>query len=177
MRWMEGFIEMPYDPERHHRRSIRLKGYDYRAEGAYFVTLCVQDRRCLFGAIARDAVQLSATGQAVVESWVWLGQQYPYVILDEWVVMPNHLHGLLFITEELPDGTMAPMRKTLGRLMGAFKTVSTKRVNALRETSEARLWQRDFYDRVVRNEHELNAIRDYIASNPANWRSDSEYAE
>lgn len=173
---------MPYDPERHHRRSIRLKDYDYRAEGAYFVTLCVQDRVCLFGEIGQDAMHLNAIRQAVEECWHWLPQRYPYVVRDEWVVMPNHLHGILVITEDDPipqhgTGNSKPAikRKTLGRLIGAFKTVSTKQVNVLRGTPAARLWQRDFYDRVIRNERELNTIRDYIYFNPANWRSDTEY--
>jgi REP element-mobilizing transposase RayT len=89
---------MRYDPNKHHRRSIRLKGYDYTQAGVYFVTIVTQNRACLFGDIVAGEVRLNAFGQAVAETWLWLATQYGYVELDEWVVMPNHLHGIVVIT-------------------------------------------------------------------------------
>ncbi|GIV59335.1 MAG: hypothetical protein KatS3mg043_0424 [Rhodothermaceae bacterium] len=198
---------MPYDPERHHRRSIRLRGYDYTRDGAYFVTLCVRDRVCLFGEVVNGAVRLSAAGRIVAEAWTWLAVQYPYVALDAWVVMPNHLHGIIVMgdgdglggggggsrTARTGDAAGRPgdaagrpgdaagrpgdaagrrgpvQRKPLGRLIGAFKTVSTKRINEIRGTPGAVLWQRNYYEHVIRDTADLRRIRAYIAANPARW--------
>jgi putative transposase len=94
---------MTYDPSRHHRRSIRLKGYDYSRPGAYFITIVAQDRACLFGKVVDGVMHLSEVGQIVAESWQWLAAQYDYVTLDAWVVMPNHLHGIIVITDQGGD--------------------------------------------------------------------------
>jgi len=122
--------------ERHRRRSIRLKGYDYTRDGAYFVTLCTQERVCVFGTVADGEMQLNECGRGVVDSWLWLAERYPYVHLDEWAVMPNHMHGIIVIVDDRRGGrggsrtaptgpvgqTAAPIkRKPLGRLIGAFK--------------------------------------------------------
>ena len=206
---------MRYDPNKHHRRSIRLKGYDYTQAGVYFVTIVTQNRACLFGDIVAGEVRLNAFGQAVAETWQWLGTQYGYVELDEWVVMPNHLHGIIIITETdngcPTDGggvgggsrtaptvigatgggggvgggsrtaptviaSTAPMvkRKPLGRLIGAFKTVSTKRINEYRGTPGVVVWQRNYYEHIIRDERSLNRIREYIAANPLRWHLDRE---
>ena len=206
---------MRYDPNKHHRRSIRLKGYDYTQAGVYFVTIVTQNRACLFGDIVAGEVRLNAFGQAVAETWLWLGTQYGYVELDEWVVMPNHLHGIIIITETdngcPTDGggvgggsrtaptvigatgggggvgggsrtaptviaSTAPMvkRKPLGRLIGAFKTVSTKRINEYRGTPGVVVWQRNYYEHIIRDERSLNRIREYIAANPLRWHLDRE---
>ncbi len=177
---------MKYNPKIHHRRSIRLKGYDYTRDGYYFITLCEQNREHLFGEIARGVMRRNHFGDIVADCWQWLAEQYPYVVLDEWVVMPNHHHGILVLTGETGmggesrlglDGSQtapgAVKRKPLGRLIGAFKTISTKRVNEIRKTPGAKLWQRDFYEHIIRNESDLNRIRQYIRNNPMNWQSDS----
>ncbi len=168
---------MFYDSFRHHRRSIRLQGYDYSSEGAYFVTICVKDRENLFGGIAAGELWLNKFGGAVVNSWQWLEERYSYVRLDEWVLMPNHLHGIIVIDPPCRgDSRIAPttpiVRKHLGRLIGAFKTISTKEINQMRGTTEQPIWQRNYYERIIRNEAELNRIRQYIYDNPANWESD-----
>jgi REP element-mobilizing transposase RayT len=90
---------MTYDVEQHYRRSIRLRGYDYTHPGVYFVTLCTQKRECLLGEIIEGQMRLNEVGRTVMECWVWLGQQYPYVELDSWVIMPNHLHGIIMIAD------------------------------------------------------------------------------
>jgi len=163
---------MAADTDGRHRRSIRLPGYNYASAGAYFVTIVTKQRECLF---TDDAMQT-----IVDESWRWVGEQYDHVELDYYVVMPNHLHAILSISEPRRGGSRtAPTEpqgalKPLGRLIGAFKTVSTQRVNALRNTPGAPVWQRDFFDRIIRNEAELNRIRQYILDNPANWNLDPE---
>ncbi len=163
---------------RHHRRSIRLKGYDYAQAGAYFVTMCTQGRVCLFGDVVDGQMQLNECGQVVADSWLWLSGRYPYVGMDEWVVMPNHLHGIIILSE--PDcrggSRTAPTknRKSIGRLIGAFKTVSTKRLNAMRSTPGVPVWQRNYYEHIVRSEESLTRIRQYIVDNPARWEEDPE---
>ena len=175
-----------YNPEKHHRRSIRLKGYDYSQAGTYFVTICVQDKVCLLGKIVDGKMQVNTYGEIVKKNWKWLAEQYPYVILDEWIVMPNHFHGILFIdrrggsrTAQQEDSSQRSQegakRKPLGRLIGAFKTVSTKQINELRNTPGVRFWQRNYYEHIVRNERELNNIRQYIINNPLHWEFDTEH--
>lgn len=161
-----------------YRRSIRLKGYDYAQAGAYFVTICTKDRACLFGEIENGRMCLNDCGQEVADTWRWLSDRYPYVGLDEWVVMPNHLHGIIILTEPNSRGSSrtAPTqnRKPLGRLIGAFKTVSTKRLNAIRNTPGVSVWQRNYYEHIVRDEESLARIRQYIVDNPAHWDEDRE---
>ncbi len=91
---------MKYDPDKHHRRSIRLKGYDYSQAGYYFVTICCYQRQCLFGDIVDGVMRLNQYGEIVAETYQWLSQRYPYLILDEWVIMPNHFHGIMVISDK-----------------------------------------------------------------------------
>jgi putative transposase len=195
---------MTFDPEIHHRRSIRLRGYDYSQPGGYYVTLCAQGKKHLFGRIVEGEMQRNELGDYIARCWQWLARQYPYVELDEWVVMPNHLHGIIVITGTgvsgsalaVPNGRSgggsptaptvqngksgggsrtAPTKcKPLGRLVGAFKTVSAHHFNEVHGTPSSQLWQRDFYEHVIRNEDELNKIREYIRTNPLRWDSDPE---
>ena len=113
-------------------------------------------------------------GRLVSDRWSWLESQYPYVHLDECKVMPNHLHGIIVIAGDRPHGTGtgSAERKPLGRLIGAFKTVSTKHVNGFRSTPGVRLWQRNYYEHIVRDDLALRRIRAYIATNPARWKRD-----
>jgi REP element-mobilizing transposase RayT len=179
---------MPYDPKIHHRRSIRLRGYDYSQPGKYSVTICTQNKEHLFGQIVEGEMHRNELGEYVALSWKWLARQYPYLDLDEWIVMPNHVHGIIVITARRggsrtaptssfadPERTAPTKRKTLGSLVGAFKTVSTDRFNEMRGTPGAQLWQRDFYDHIIRNEDELNKIREYIRTNPLQWASDPDF--
>ncbi|HEX9830405.1 MAG TPA: hypothetical protein VGA94_01860 [Thermodesulfobacteriota bacterium] len=91
---------MKYDPEKHHRDSIRLKEFDYGQAGAYFVTICTKDRECLFGEIEDGKMRLNECGEIVPQTWKWLAEPYPYVLLGEWMVMPNHLDGIITIVDE-----------------------------------------------------------------------------
>jgi len=179
---------MPYDPEIHHRRSIRLRGYDYSQPGSYYVTLCTQGKEHLFGQIVEGEMHRNELGDYIAGCWQWLAKRYPNVVLDEWTVMANHLHGIIVITDGAGGSRTARVvvdsncrggsrtaptkRKPLGRLVGAFKTMSTDRVNEMRGTPGSLLWQRDFYDHIIRNEDELNKIREYIRTNPLRWDTD-----
>jgi REP element-mobilizing transposase RayT len=166
---------MAYDPEIHDRHSIRLRGYDYSQPGRYYVTICTQNKEHRFGEVVEGEMHRNELGDYVGRCWQWLAQQYPYVVLDEWIVMPNHLHGIIVITGCRGASRSAPTkRKPLGRLVGAFKTVSRGRINQMGGTAGRALWQRDFYDRIIRSERELNSIREYIRTNPPRWASDPE---
>ena len=165
-----------YNPDIHRRRSIRLKGYDYTQSGAYFVTVVTQNRITLFGEITDGKMLLNGTGQSVADAWEWLADQYPYVTLDEYVVMPNHLHGIIVVSNDDQGGsrTAPTRRKSLGRLVAAFKTVSTKQFNLAHGTPGQMLWQRNFYEHVIRNDEEMERVREYIAFNPMHWETDVE---
>lgn len=172
---------MPYDPRMHHRRSIRLPEYDYHTPGVYFLTLVAVNRECLFGKMEGGTVVISPLGNIVAECWQWIGQQYPYVELDEWVIMPNYFHAILWINEfqqgEPPPGASrrAPTKiKSSGSLIGAFKTVSTRKINTFRSTPGLTVWQRNYYEHIIRSEQSLGNIRAYIFSNPDCWNEDEE---
>jgi REP element-mobilizing transposase RayT len=124
---------------------------------------------------------MNEMGRIVEDCWKWLCGQYEYVSLDEWIVMPSHLHGIIVINDECRGGSRtAPTnakRKPLGRLVGAFKTVSTKRINQVRGSPGIPLWQRNYYEHIIRNEDELNKIREYILYSPLQWKFDRENPE
>ncbi len=165
-----------YNTTLHRRRSICLKGYDYAQSGAYFVTIVTQGRIPLFGEIMDGEMLLNDTGLSVAVAWEWLATRYLHVALDEYVVMPNHLHGIIVIadTGRGGSGTAPPVRKPLGRLVAAFKTVTTKQLNLVQGTPGQLLWQRNFYERVIRNDDELDRVREYIIGNHMQWEIDAE---
>ena len=183
---------MSYDPEIHHRRSIRYKGYDYASAGAYFVSVVVQGRLCLFGRVVDGEMRLNGAGEMVRRVWDGMPERFPFIGLDEFVVMPNHVHGVVFFRQVVVTvgvaamaSTGAPARAptrgapTFGEVVGAFKSVTTVEYGrGVREAGwqryDGRLWQRNFYERVIRDERELNLIREYIVRNPMNWESDRE---
>lgn len=145
------------------------------------MTICVRDRECLFGSIEDGDMRLGEIGHVVAESWKWLISRYQYIDSDEWVVMPNHLHGIIHIADDRRGGSRTAStrdshdtikQKSLGSLIGAFKTVSTKKINQMRNTPGGTVWQRNYYEHIIRSEHSLNEIRNYIVNNPATWRSD-----
>ena len=169
---------MKFDPQKHHRRSIRLKGYDYSQAGAYFVTIVAWQREILFGEIVNGEMMLNDFGQIVSEKWQWLETQYEYVELGAWIIMPNHHHGILVIHDGRGGSRSAPTppikTKPLGGLIGAFKTVSTKHINLLRNMEGQVVWQRNYYEHIIRNEREMDRISRYIESNPSQWTDDDE---
>ena len=171
---------MPYDPETHHRRSIRYEGFDYSQSGAYFVTVCAWNRECLFGQVAGTAVELTREGQIAQEEWLKTAQHRPHVRLDQYVVMPNHFHGIVILEGQEGTARRAPTRfgealpKSLPTLIGAFKSAAARRINLLRGTSGQPVWQRNYFEHIIRNDESLSQIRLYIANNPLHWDVDSE---
>jgi putative transposase len=163
---------MTYDPEKHHRRSIRLKGFDYSRSAIYFVTICVQNRECLLGTILQNQLFLNDAGGMVSAEWLALVSRFPSVILDEFVVMPNHFHGIIYISPDSPD------HPTLGKILGAFKSIVNNNYIIGVKTNDwepfnKRLWQRNYYEHIVRDDSALQKIREYIQSNPRTWQTDS----
>ena len=161
----------------HRRRSIRLKGYDYSQAGAYFVTMCTHNRDMLFGEIAEDTMVLNNTGHIVADEWLKSAQIRAEIELDAWVVMPNHIHGIVVIIDlerGWPSASSGPSPRSLGALVAGFKSAVTKRINADRNTSGKPVWQRNYYEHIIRNETSLNQIRQYIADNPSRWSDDRE---
>jgi len=165
------------------RRSIRLKKYDYSLTGAYFVTICTQNKECIFGEVLNDETKLSKEGHIIKEEWLKIAILRPYVGLDQFVVMPNHFHGILWIQrDEQGTARCAPTVQQFGKgvsgslpaIIRAFKSAVTNRINVLRNTRGAPVWQRIFYEHVIRNESSLNRIREYILNNPLHWELDRE---
>ena len=226
---------MSYDPQRHHRRSIRLKGYDYSQEGLYFITLCCQNRACLFGEIKDGEMILSDAGKIVGEEWMKTPEIRKNTELGEFVVMPNHFHAILEIkycvkgvlqyapTElqytpmDMGESQFAPTKyqfaptnkfkspsQTIGAIIRGFKGATTKRIKELynREDSTGKLrfapgdrgvlryaqntgddtgelqfapttiWQRNYWEHIIRNQQEYERIANYIIRNPKKWEAD-----
>ena len=202
-----GDTRVRYDPSRHRRQSLRLKGYDYTQPGAYFVTICVRDRECALGEVVGGEMVLSDAGYIVRACWGDLPNHYPHVQLDAFVIMPNHMHGVIVLLDDVvvvgaglrpaptrpapagpasttrpaptigpapttrpaPTTTVAPKRHGLSEIVRAFKSFSARRINALHDTAGTPFWQRGFYERIVRSDRALDAIRQYTIDNPAHW--------
>jgi REP element-mobilizing transposase RayT len=174
---------MPYDPHKHHRRSIRLKGYDYSSAGAYFVTICVEGGESVLGEVVNGEMVLSEYGRIVEACWQDLVNHYKHVILDAFVTMPNHIHFIVIFLDVhvgaghvraglRPAPTNNRKQHGLPEIVRALKSFSSRRINELRDTTGAPFWQRNYYEHIIRNERALNAIREYIKNNPANWLED-----
>ena len=211
---------MPDNLPVHHRRSIRLAGYDYSQSGAYFITIVTQDRVSLFGSIVDGKMQLNEWGQIVWQCWVEIPAHFSNAVLDEFVVMPNHVHGIIVLvnpsgatnvgmtnmgttnmgatnvgmtnvgmtnmgttnmgathvgaTHASPLPARGPQRQSVSSIVGSFKSAVTKRINQQRGTPGASVWQRNYYEHIVRNEEEWRRIAAYIQNNPSRWKKDRE---
>jgi putative transposase len=231
-------MTMPYDPNIHHRRSIRLPGYDYAQPGAYFVTICTHERECVLGDVVNGRAELNDFGNLVARFWSQVPVRFPGVIIDACVTMPNHGHAIIVITEPgrgvvdtpnatsdvTPDpprdavdagwggetpplrnpahpnadirrgvvatpvampaparyptdprqgGETPPLRRlTLGQIVAFYKYQTTKTINQMRDMVGIRFWQRNYWEHVIRNEAEMQRIREYIRTNPARWSDD-----
>ncbi len=210
-----------YDPQKHHRRSIRLKGWDYRRPGWYFVTMVVQNRECLFGRVVNKKMVLNDFGKIVDYHWRKLPVHFNHIEMDEYRVMPNHFHGIVHIVrwpdgcddidgdpnvgakdfseqfnngknaslhntnrpnEKNDYGNPSPLQVPRGTLPGSlsaviqnFLSVTTRKINRIRRTPGAKLWQRNYWEHIIRDENELNRIRRYIKNNPLKWNDDDYY--
>jgi REP element-mobilizing transposase RayT len=178
------------------RRSTRLQDHDYASPGAYFVTVCTKGRECIFGEVEGDEVRLTREGKAAAACWLDIPQHFPHVELDQWVVMPNHLHGILLIggrgeafanrpeeCEGSLEANASPLRisrahgtnrQSLGAIIQNYKSVSTRLLNRAHGVSGKSIWQRNYYEHVIRGDEDLARIRRYIAGNPARWDLDEE---
>jgi len=161
---------MKFDPKIHHRRSIRLQGYDYSQAGAYYITIVVHGRECILGEFVGDAaeIQLNQFGQIVQRAWFDLPKHYPHIQLGSFCIMPNHVHAVIIIV-----ATGHP----LSEIVRAFKSFSARRINEIRKTPGIPVWQRNYYEHIIRNAEEHNRIHLYIEANPANWLEDHESPE
>ena len=195
---------MPYNPTIHHRRSIRLKGYDYSQAGMYFVTICCQNHISRFGKIENGEMMLNEFGNIVNNEWQYLTTKYPHITLHEYIIMPNHFHGIVEIgasagagfarpdeTNARPDETNArpndmgdarpndmddgdtgagkprPCVPTLGNIIGYFKYQTTKKIDL-----PVKLWQRNYWEIIIRNDKSYQHIANYIIKNPKKWEND-----
>jgi putative transposase len=177
---------MRYDPDIHHRQSIRLQGWDYSTVGIYFLTVCTQNRECLFGEIVGGKMVLSEFGQLVAEEWERSQQLREEIEFDAWVIMPNHFHALVQITNSASQlteqkqtamanqsGDRPVMRpKSISSLMAGFKSITTARINTIRQSPGVKVWQRNYYDSIIRDEGGLERVRAYIKNNPQQWEID-----
>lgn len=180
---------MKYNPEKHHRRSIRLKGYDYSSPGAYFITICTKNRKCLFGKIVNGQMILNEYGEMAKNFWVEIPSHFPHAKLDEFIVMPNHIHGIIIINKNIVGAnnhsphSHSPQRisefrspkRTIGSIVRGFKIGVTKWFR--QNTDIYNVWQRNYYEHIIRNDDELNRIREYINNNPLNWNHDENYVK
>jgi putative transposase len=164
------------------RKSIRLKEYDYSSPGEYFITICTYDRKCIFGEIINEDMRLSKEGKIVKRYWMEIPDHYENIELDEFIVMPNHVHGIIIITDPVGAIHESPLQMTqkqrrkmkLSKIVGRFKMMSAKEVNIYRDTKGFHLWQRGYYDQIIRTDKNLHNTRDYIINNPLKWALDNE---
>jgi REP element-mobilizing transposase RayT len=172
-----------YDPHKHKRHSFRLKEYDYTQEGIYFVTICTFQREFLLGAVENEKMVVNYIGMIVEEEWLKTPILRSHVSLDTFVVMPNHFHGIIAIiptgrgtTRRTPTTERfgKPVACSLPTIIRAFKSATTKRINEMRGTPGQPLWQRNYYEHIIRSEGELMNARDYIVMNPLRWCLDRE---
>ena len=177
-----------------HRRTMRLPEFDYSQAGAYFVTIVAQDRKPYFGQVVDEEMVLNEVGKIVAEVWVEIPEHFLNVELGEFVVMPNHIHGIIVITVEATHANIVaarhavpsqedaiekfgkPVPASLPTIMRSFKSAATKKVHGSTNYKEGRIWQRNYYEHVIRNERDYQAICDYILANPLNWEKDGEYS-
>ena len=178
------------------RHSIRLPGYDYSQAGAYFVTIVTQDRSCLFGRVEDSEMELNAVGTMVEKVWLEIPEHFDDVNVDTFVVMPNHIHGIIKIDNEgrlsnvgarhavpLPhhkdiiEALGKPVRGSIPTIIRSFKSAVTKQYHMMTNTQNTYLWQRNYYEHVIRDERDYQSIYDYILTNPLNWDKDEENQE
>jgi putative transposase len=167
---------MRYDPAKHHRRSMRLRHWDYAQPGFYFLTFCVQYRQCLFGQVIDGKMQLNQFGTIVAKEWQRSQTIRQELKLDQWVVMPNHFHALVQImpgnSRAAPSPHFSMRPRSISSLVAGFKSITTTQINQLRRSPGQKVWQRNYYDSIVYTDRGLAKVRRYIANNPYQWHID-----
>ena len=187
---------MPYDPEKHHRQSIRMKGYDYSKAGLYFITICVNDKECLFGEIKEGTMILNEFGIIAQDEWFKSAEIRSEITMDCFIVMPNHIHGIVIIDRRgdrpvaptntgapsgtgdrpgAPTGPTGSKPKSLGAFVAGYKSSVTKKINMMRKMPGVKVWQRNYHDHIIRNQEAYQRISAYIINNPSKWKDDTFY--
>ncbi|MDZ4708054.1 MAG: transposase [Saprospiraceae bacterium] len=193
-----------YNPKIHHRRSIRLKGYDYSQAGLYFITICCEGRECRFGEIVNDEIMLNEYGSIAYNRWINLTERFSNFELDVFQIMPNHMHGIIVLNDVgagftpaqngqpqgLPlqntddddrahvDGAHVYRAPTIGDIVGAYKSLVANGcldIFKFKNEKMRKLWQRNYYEHIIRSEQSYQTISEYIISNPAKWKDDKFY--
>jgi REP element-mobilizing transposase RayT len=203
---------MAFNSDIHHRRSIRLKNYDYSQKGTYFITICANNKDCFFGEIVEGEMELNDAGKMIYKEWQELTVRFHNIQLDKFVIMPNHIHGIIIVGATLvvaqntsitqnqtivvtqnapnqntpnqnwagtrPDPTSS--KQILGNIIGTFKSITTHKYidnvkNQNWQSFNKKLWQRNYYEHIIRNDLEMEKIRKYIQNNPLSWITDSNH--
>lgn len=176
----------------HHRKSIRLPGFDYSREGAYFITICTHDREELFGEIKNGEMILNENGKIARDIWYETPSHFPHIAMDEFVVMPNHIHGIIIINEPVMKNVGArhavPLQKnqceqfrkptigTIPTIIRSYKSAVTKKINENRTAVHTPVWKRNYWEHVIRDEKSYETIASYIINNPLKWEMDKLYS-
>jgi putative transposase len=171
-----------YDPKKHHRRSIRLKNYDYTQPEYYFITICTYHRENTLGIIQNGEMECSKFGKIAEVYWQRLPTIFSYMKLDEYVIMPNHIHGIIQIIETSqnpnitnPNSKSGSIPHSINAIVQNFQSITTRKINKLENIRGTPFWQRNFYEHVIRNEISLMEIQKYIRNNPLQWEMDRLY--
>jgi REP element-mobilizing transposase RayT len=196
---------MPFNPNIHHRQSVRLRGFDYAKEGFYFVTICVQNRVCLFGDVQNKSMILNQYGEIAHRKWEQLPQHWPHIKLGAFQIMPNHLHGIIILERPATEDAVGmetqlskacdpahedarfsqiqwATRPTLGQIVGAYKSLVANECLKWQKENQPDLWleqvwQRGFHEKVISTTEALDNISRYILRNPQDWQNDQFFAE
>ncbi|MCX2494985.1 hypothetical protein OQX63_15955 [Pedobacter sp. PF22-3] len=180
---------MKYNPLIHHRRSIRLKGYDYSKAGAYFITICCEDRIHRFGKVSGDEMILNQPGTIAYNEWINLAERFPNFELDVFQIMPNHMHGIIVLSDRTTVGATlavaqeqnelnratARVAPTIAEIVGAYKSIVSNACLQLFKSHNkimGKLWQRNYYEHIIRDERAYQNISNYIINNPGKWNED-----
>lgn len=182
------FVEggsMKYNPNIHHRKSSRLRHYDYSQPGAYFITICTRNRACLLGEIIDRKIVLNDAGKIPKQYWLEMPDHFPNVVLGEYIIMPNHMHGIIVLSDNVgarhamhlqqAEQFGNPTRQSIPTIIRSFKSAVTNHINQIYHIQGASVWQNNYYEHIIRNEIELNKTREYIVCNPINWTIDENY--
>lgn len=177
---------MTFNISDHQRQTARLPGYDYSQAGGYFVTICAYKRIPIFGNIVLGKVVLNDCGKTVADSWLETNDIRPQIEICDFIVMPNHLHGVVMIRPDCRGTQMrarpvekfgSPTSDSISSIIRGFKSATTKRINELRQSPGLPVWQRNYYEHVIRDEADMSRVCEYIGQNPARWAEDEENPE
>lgn len=171
-----------YDPQIHKRRSIRLPHHNYAGTSSYFITICSHQRQCLFGEVEGERTRLNHLGYVAQKCWKNIPEHFPHVTIDEFVLMPNHLHGILHFCSDTeakekriqPAFAQGRQAKTLGSVIASYKAAVAKQIRQTCNSPHLKVWQRNYYEKIVRDQTSLYAFRTYIQQNPLQWYLDAD---